>query len=151
MTLKTTALGSTALTSIAHATLGGSSAKRWMNCTGSIRMIEALPPELRNVETVYAAEGTAAHKLGSTCLEENRDAIEYVDREFGRFGDRVFLVDEDMSEAVQKYLDTVRAEYNPDAGDILFIENKFSLAALNPPRAMFGTTDCAVFKPRIGK
>ena len=130
----------------AHATLGASSAKRWMNCTGSIREIEALPPALRNVETVYAAEGTAAHKVGSTALEEDRDAIEFVDRVFG-----AFTVDEDMAEAVQLYVNTVRAEYDPDAGDILFIEKQFSLAALNPPRPMFGTTDCAVFKPRLGR
>jgi hypothetical protein len=42
-----------------HALLSASSSKRWMNCTPSARLEEQFKEE----ESVYAAEGTAAHAL----------------------------------------------------------------------------------------
>lgn len=47
-----------------HARLSPSSAERWISCPGSLRLVESLPPATRHGDTVYAAEGTAAHELG---------------------------------------------------------------------------------------
>jgi hypothetical protein len=56
-----------------------------------------------------------------------------------------------MAEAVQVYLDTVRGYFDPDAGDLLFIETRFTLDDLNPPDKMFGTADVVVYKPYARK
>ena len=43
-----------------HAVLSASSAKKWLNCTGSVAMESIIPYE----ENEFAKEGTVAHKLG---------------------------------------------------------------------------------------
>jgi hypothetical protein len=125
-----------------HALLSASSAKRWMPCPGSIRLIRDLP----DVPSVYALEGTAAHEVAKLCLTENHDAIEFLGRTV--LG---FEVDEEMAEAVQLHLNTVRANYDPAAGDILYIETRFVLDDLNPPEKMFGTADVVIYKPYARK
>lgn len=52
----------------AHATLGPSSAKRWMTCPGSVAAIAACPVE--DTASEAAAEGTAAHALAEILLRE---------------------------------------------------------------------------------
>jgi hypothetical protein len=47
-----------------------------------------------------------------------------------------------MAEAVQVYLDTIRADY--EKGDILFIEHRFDLSSVW--EGMFGTNDCGLYK-----
>ena len=119
----------------AHAVLGASSSKRWMTCPGSVRLSEGMP----NESSVYAAEGSAAHALGEHCLIHGYAA----DRFLGQWiwlkgkeavfcgdlpatiggGDFVFPVDDDMTDAVQVYLDAVRRAYQP--GDVMAIEQRF--------------------------
>jgi hypothetical protein len=45
-----------------HSKFAASSAKRWLNCPGSVRLSEKAPPQF---ESIYAKEGTDAHE----CLE----------------------------------------------------------------------------------
>ena len=125
-----------------HALLSASSAKRWLPCAGSIRLIRGLP----DVPSVYAQEGTAAHQVAKTCLQRGWDASVLL-------GEVVlgFEVDDEMVEAVQLYLDTVRGYYDNVAGDIIFVEQKFFLDDLNPPERMFGTADAVVYKPYAKK
>lgn len=52
----------------AHASLGPSSAKRWMTCPGSVAAIAAAPVE--DLPSEAAAEGTAAHALAEILLRE---------------------------------------------------------------------------------
>ena len=52
----------------AHATLGPSSAERWMTCPGSVAAIAACPVE--GTASEAAAEGTAAHALAEILLRE---------------------------------------------------------------------------------
>lgn len=75
----------------------------------------------------YADEGTAAHTLAQHCFDKGFDA----DRFIGQYididkpisdcfsskvgGDRVFLVDDEMAEGVQEYLDFVRNLVNENA------------------------------------
>lgn len=49
-----------------HALLSASSSKRWMNCTPSARLEESYADE----ESIYAAEGTAAHALAEHKLKK---------------------------------------------------------------------------------
>jgi hypothetical protein len=121
----------------AHASLGASGADRWMNCTGSVRMTEGLP----NVDTVYTKEGTAAHTLLEKCLQLNVEPVVFLDTEL-----HGVAVTEDMCEAVQVAVDYVRG-LAASKGAELTLEKRFSLATLNPPAPMFGTSDCQVYLP----
>ncbi len=118
----------------AHATLGASSASRWMACPGSVRLSEGMP----NTSSDYAREGTAAHELSEMCLRSGKAAITFL-------GETIegFEVDEDMAEAVQVYVDAVNKLAK---GNRLTIEQRFSLAALNPPVPMFGTADAVIWE-----
>ena len=95
-----------------HARLSPSSAQRWINCPGSIREIEKAPPA---PDSFAAREGTAAHELAEVCLKRNQNADEFIGAFFNDFE-----VDEEMADAVQLYLDTVR-EYDgdPEVGDFI--------------------------------
>lgn len=124
-----------------HASLGASSAYRWIACPGSI----ALSAGVQSESSVYAREGTAAHELAQMCLVEGRDAVEYIDCEIDGFE-----VDEDMAEAVQVYLDAVR-DAQGTGGAMLLVEKRFSLdgllAGTNLQGLMYGTNDACVLVP----
>ena len=55
-----------------HSPLGGSGAKRWLNCTGSTALIQQLGHV--DDDSEYSKEGTAAHELLAFCLEHGTDA-----------------------------------------------------------------------------
>lgn len=129
----------------AHASLGASSAYRWIACPGSIGLSANVAP---GESSVYAKEGTAAHELAQMCLMEGRDAVEYIDRVIDDF-----TVDEEMAEAVQVYLDAVRgAQTN---ASMLLVEKKFKLDKLLGGTAleglMYGTNDACVLVPDNSK
>lgn len=113
-----------------HAALGASNAHRWMNCPGSVAAEAGVPRE----SSVYAEEGSAAHALAELCLDLQRDASNWLGEEV-----KGHIVTEEMAEAVQFYLDHVRA-IAARCHEFGF-ERKFNLAPLHPPRPMFGTTD----------
>ena len=75
----------------AHASLGASSASRWMACPGSVRLSEGMP----NISSDYAREGTAAHELAEMCLRQGKPASAFLEQEI-----EGFEVTEDMAEAV---------------------------------------------------
>lgn len=134
----------------AHAVRNASGAKRWMNCPGSIRMSVGRP----NGSSEAARQGTAAHGLGEHCLTHGLDAYDlyggvvYLDaREQAEVygpgspqskgqvqpepGGCAFVVDSDMADAVQVYLDAVREEVErlgPHAE--LQVERRFDLSWL---------------------
>lgn len=93
-----------------HAILGASSSNRWMNCPGSVREIARLPQSLRNSTSVYADEGTCAHELCERVLTDP-DAMDDASYFLGDMiqGElKKWEVTEEMAEAVQLYVDTVR-------------------------------------------
>ena len=57
-----------------HAVLSPSGAEKWMGCPGAPAMEKGLPDN----GSAYADEGTAAHLLGSTCIEQVRDPASYI-------------------------------------------------------------------------
>lgn len=138
----------------AHAELGASSASRWMPCPGSIALSRGLP----NRKSIWAAEGTAAHTLAQWCLSKGNNADDYlgVDIYVDDFPDEPFRVDEEMADAVQVYLDHIRAiDQRPHASDDdpEWIESKISLSAYAGDKddvlnEMFGTADYMRFIQR---
>jgi hypothetical protein len=139
--------------STSHARLGASATYRWMACPGSNRLIASLPERFQNgTESAYAKEGTAAHWVAEQTLkwvDENRTAsaeevesriLSYVGEEYGGVE-----IDEDMAKYVMTFVWAVRSKLWPT--DILWVEKRLDLAALNPPEPMFGTVDAVVIKP----
>jgi len=123
----------------AHSRLGASIAHRWLACPGSVRLSYGIEDK----QTIFAAEGSAAHELAEMCLRKNfAPAADFIGETI-IVGNHTFEVDEEMAEAVQLYVDTVRALY--EDGDILFIEHKFDLTSVYD--GMFGTNDCGIYKP----
>lgn len=93
-----------------HSLRGASSSDRWLNCAGSIQLTEKLAKKglINSGSSRPAAEGTAAHLVLSTCLEDGSDAHEMADIEIA-VEDWVFVVDKEMIDSVQETLDWVRA------------------------------------------
>lgn len=123
----------------AHSSIGASSAYRWMACPGSV----ALSAGIASRTSDYAREGTAAHQLAETCLNDETDPRFYL-------GSNMVLneadgctvevpVTEDMTDAVQVYVDYVR---DGEPFDTL-IEHRFHLEAIH--EGLFGTADCVQF------
>lgn len=126
----------------AHATLGGSSAARWVNCPGSIRLAERAPPP---VESDYAAEGTAAHELAEMALRQNKSPAAWLGKKVNGFE-----VDREMAGAVAIYTNEVRKRAD-SASVELFIEYRVSLEILAPPSPMFGTADVILYDHATGR
>ena len=126
-----------------HATLGASTANRWMNCPGSVALSEGMP----NVSSVYAEEGTAAHALAELSLRGNHTHTFVDPHTFVGTTIEGMEVDEDMADNVGVYVDYVR-QFRQIAGAPTWVESKFNLALLNPPAPMFGTADFVAYDPR---
>lgn len=114
---------------MAHSLNGPSSFSRRMACPGSARM-EA---PLTDKESVYAAEGSAAHALGEKCLLEGREPAEFWGEKMGEFRHpdgklEEFFVDGDMIDAVEVYVDHCR----PLMNDTTKVEKKLDLRFLGP-------------------
>jgi len=131
-----------------HSPLGASSAERWMNCTGSqvlIRLL-ALPP---SDDTDFAKEGTAAHECAAHCLTNECDTWETIGMTF-----KGVVVDKEMADAVQLYLQTIRellaehiagAEFPSHVQHL--IEEKVSDSSISDD--FYGTADDVIDGPAI--
>jgi hypothetical protein len=119
-----------------HSRFGASGADRWIECPGSVKAQEGKPDKT----TIYAAEGTAGHEVAALCLRDGHDAIEFTGRHFAVEGFDIEF-DEELSEAVQLYLDVIRQDKSKHGGKIV-IERRFHLDWLDPE--FFGTADCGL-------
>lgn len=123
-----------------HATLGASSAHRWMNCAGAPRMEKGIV----DYGSVHAAEGTAAHKLAEMALVSELPPSNWMGQTVNARGD--FVVTEEMADAVDLYIAAVYCAVTTK-NVILWIERRFNLDALDPPAPMFGTSDAVAYDP----
>lgn len=124
----------------AHSIYAPSASARWINCPGSIALIQQFPePE----DSDSSREGTAAHELGETALLENKEPTEYMGRDFNGY-----KCDTEMAEAVEVYTTAVRSRF--PKGDfewliknVVFIEQRFDMSWLHP--GIFGKADCVIY------
>ena len=100
-----------------------SSAHRWINCPGSVRLLEKITHRIIRSED-HAEEGTKAHELSETLIAAN-DHETYSDHEF--------------YENVLEYVESVKANDN------YVIERKVSFNKTFGIKGGFGTPDCVVF------
>lgn len=120
-----------------HAKYSPSGAHRWLRCPGSLAAEAPYP----NIDTVYSAEGTAAHALGTRALNYKHDTEFFRDEQI-QIGERVFVVDDEMIVNVQMYVDEVRARAKP--GTELLIEQKLDLSEVYGVAEQFGTGDAVI-------
>jgi hypothetical protein len=139
-------------TTRAHAKRSPSSAYRWMNCPGSIRMSDGIP---EGKSSIFADEGTAAHMLAEHCLRQELDTAQFAGRVIDIKGDNFFSqflqegspltdsrfeVDEEMVDGVQLFLDTVRECLAEHPGAELHVERRVNFSGDE-----FGTADAIVY------
>lgn len=133
----------------AHARLSPSGASRWFACPGS----PVMEAQFENKSSSFADHGTAAHELAALCIGQKVDAADflggYVDIKKGevsrdtRYADgdsmpsSVFVIDDEMAEGVQVYVDAVRGLV--EEGDDVEIECKLDLQHVEGME--FGTGD----------
>jgi len=116
---------------MSHSVNGPSSFSRRRSCPASMQMELGI----KDKESVYAQEGSAAHALGEKCLETGKQPQDFLGQKFGEFkfpDGKVeeFLVDGDMVEAVQVYVDHCR----PLINNSTMIEKKLDLPFLGPDK-----------------
>lgn len=115
-----------------HSLWGASNSHRWMACPGSVNLCREIP----SVDSVYAAEGRAAHTLGETCLATDSDPFKWIGTKIDEFE-----VTEEMAEAVRVYVQCVRTD-QIDFPSKRLIEHGFNLSSVH--EGLFGTNDCAL-------
>ena len=109
-----------------HSKLGASSAYRWINCPGSVALIEKSPAES---SSPHATEGTQAHDLAEIILLNKA----WCKADYP----------EDMEDAVMVYVDYIRNNLTSDTK--LQIETEFDLSFIYA--GMFGTNDACLISP----
>lgn len=106
-----------------HSDTGASGASRWMNCPGSVRLIKKLGKKARTAGH-EAAYGTAAHTLSALCITRGEEPWEYAGVEIEVEDRYRFMVEEEMINSSQVYVDFVNdqmAKYK-DQKPILHVE-----------------------------
>lgn len=153
-----------------HAAWSASASERLWACPGSL----TLNAGLADKESEAAAWGTAAHTVAEWCLRECKSAVDFIGRVVATKSHKI-EVDDEVAECAQVYVDYVftsaygtasvdelqNVRYiRPPHGDNpgkdyntkvhLFVEQKFDLAAINPPFEAGGTGDAVILKPSEG-
>lgn len=116
-----------------HAICSPSGAPGWMRCAGW---------EGGSGSSKYSRLGTAAHELAAKCLLAKEDAAIHLHTEIEVEGE-LFVVDLDMIDAVQVYLDLVR-----DLGGDLHVEVKLPISLITGETDAEGTSDAVALFPK---
>lgn len=125
-----------------HSQWSASATTRNVTCAGAIALSTLAPEEK---ESEHAARGTACHEAAEQCLRSGCDANSLLGSTI-QTKQHEIEIDEEIVEGAQEYVDYVRGQIGQsDAG--FWIEEHFSLAALNPPMEAGGTCDAIVYAP----
>lgn len=119
-----------------HAILSPSGADRWMTCPGSVILSLDIP----RTSSAASEEGTNYHDLAALCLNEGKDAAEFVGQPFADES----LVTEENADYLQVYLDQVR-ELHAQGGHLL-VEQSLPISQITGEKEAIGTIDCAIIR-----
>lgn len=126
------------MTERAHAELSASGAHIWIPCPGSVQKSRGLPDS----QSIFAAEGTAAHQLAETCARTGKPPIEFLGDTI-TVGEHEFTVDDDMVRCIDMYVTEVWPYM--DGNWEFDIESRVDLSNFHP--GMFGTADFLAYHP----
>lgn len=117
-----------------HSPWGPSSAKRWINCPGSVNATKDIP----DPGSQWAAEGTAAHVVSELCRKRGCHAKAFIGYRL-KVGNFIFDFDDEFAASVQEFIDWCN-----EAPGAILIEQKinYDLHHDEKQRA-FGTLDDA--------
>lgn len=130
-----------------HAVWSASSTAANWTCAGRLAMVSIAPDSKKSI---YAAEGTACHEVSEKALRTDLDCSKYLGEVYTIDGFEVEITEEITSSA-QRYVDYVTEQAIAHKDNELYIEERYSLSALNPPFDAGGTCDAIIFKPNIGE
>lgn len=127
----------------AHAAWSASASERLWACPGSL----ILNAGQDDKESEAAAWGTAAHEVAEWTLRNPDRPCAAYPHYTVKTKRHTITVDDEVVECAQTYVDYVRERA---AGKTLLVEQKFSLAAINPPMEAGGTGDAVILDPDAG-
>lgn len=117
-----------------HAKLSPSAAERWINCPASVELSELVP----DTSSVYANEGTLAHRLAAYKVEKSLGYNTALYEDIRK--DDLYTQDmEDYTDDYCTYVESKRSEYKKPA---TLIETRVDLSFIAPNT--FGTADCII-------
>ena len=128
-----------------HAVWSASSTAANWTCAGRMAMVSISPDDKKSI---YAAEGTAAHEISEKALRGDKDCSKFLGEVYTIDGFDVEITEE-LANSAQRYVDYVVSQYDPEAGDVLLLEERHSLAQLDPPFDAGGTCDATIIKPLL--
>ena len=115
-----------------------STAANW-TCSGRIAMATLVGEEK---ESEHAARGTAAHTVAERCLRKNVEADTFIGQTI-KTKQHEIEIDQELADSAQTHVDYVRSLSKAPTAHT-FIEQKFSLAKLDPPFGAGGTCDAII-------
>lgn len=130
-----------------HAVWSASSTAANWTCAGRMAMVSISPDDKKSI---YAAEGTAAHEVAEKALRGDLDCSKFLGEVYSIDGFDVEITEE-LARSAQTYVHYVASQTDVAAGNVLLIEERHSLAQLNPPFDAGGTCDATIIKPHRGE
>lgn len=122
-----------------HSPWGPSSSKRGINCSGSMQASKGAPDD----ESIYAAEGTAAHYLSELGRKHGQPCIDWLGHKF-KVGKYIFEVNEEMADGAQAFNDwCAESQGTPLTEQRINYSNYFPPEAIAEFGEAFGTLDDA--------
>lgn len=132
-----------------HSPLGGSSAKRFINCEGSflLQREQIQDGTFEDVPSEYAKLGTAAHELAAVCIATDAEPFEFLGETFS--GYLAGWPDGIQLDAVQVYVNECRSIMDRcDYDGLAIVEKTYQLPHIHP--LLKGTVDFGYISPRHG-
>lgn len=127
-----------------HALLSASSAKKWLNCTPSARLEDAIP----DTQSAYAAEGTLAHSICELKLVKQFTDKNMTDRTYKARLNRLMkdpFYDKEMDGHTDAYVDYItNIAYGFPNTPYVAVEKRVDYSPWAPEG--FGTCDCILIQ-----